>query len=94
MRYSIPEGILYQELSGEAVVLNLATAEYFHLNGVGHAAWELIRSGADRKAIEESLTREYEASPEQIQSDLNAFLKRMVDLKLVTANEKCQALPG
>ncbi len=91
MRYTIPESVLYQELPGEAVVLNLATAEYFHLNNVGYAAWELIRSGADRRAIEDSLTREFEASPEQIRSDLDAFLKRMVELKLVIPDEACEA---
>jgi hypothetical protein len=93
MYYSIPEGILYQELSGEAVVLNLTTAEYFHLNGMGHAAWELIRAGASLKVIEETLVREYEAPLKQIQSDLEAFLKRMVELKLVILEESCHASP-
>jgi hypothetical protein len=87
MRYSIPESVLYQELPGEAVVLNLATAEYFHLNSLGRAAWELIRLGADLPAIEDALTREYEATPEQIRSDLEAFLRRMTELKLVTMSE-------
>ncbi len=83
MRYLIPPSVLYQELPGEAVVLNLATAEYFHLNQLGHAAWEMIRSGADRQAIDEKITREYDASPERIRSDLDAFLKQLVELKLV-----------
>ena len=87
MRYSIPKGVLYQELPGEAVVLNLATAEYFHLNSLGRAAWELIRSGADDSAMEDALTREYEATPEQIRSDLEAFLRRMTEVKLVTMSE-------
>jgi hypothetical protein len=80
--------VLYQELPGEAVVLNLATAEYFHLNQLGHAAWEMIRSGADRQAIDAKLTREYDASPERIRSDLDAFLKQLVELKLVVSHEE------
>ena len=88
MHYSIPEGVLYQELPGEAVVLNLATAEYFHLKGVGHAAWEMIRSGADRRAIDAKLTDEYDASPDRIRSDMDAFLKHLVDLKLVVPHEE------
>ncbi len=94
MRYSIPEGILYQELPGEGVVLNMATAEYFHLNCLGHAAWELIRSGADREAIDAKLTKEFDASPEQIRSDLDAFLKRLVDLKLVVPDNSCEISRG
>ena len=88
MRYSIPQGVLYQELPGEAVVLNLATAEYFHLNDVGHAAWEMIRSGTDRQAIDAKLTCEYDAPPEKIRSDLDAFLKQLVELKLVVPHEE------
>jgi hypothetical protein len=87
MRYSIPQDVLYQELPGEAVVLNLATAEYFHLNGVGHAAWQMIRSGADRQAIDAKLTGEYDASADQIRLDLDRFLKQLVELKLVVQHE-------
>jgi coenzyme PQQ synthesis protein D (PqqD) len=87
MRYSIPESVLYQELPGEAVVLNLATAEYFHLNDLGRATLELIRAGADRRSLEDTLTREYDATPEQIHLDLEAFFKRMTELKLVTMSE-------
>jgi hypothetical protein len=94
MRYAIANGILYQELPGEAVVLNLTTAEYYHLNSVGHAAWELIRCGEDHRTIEDTLAREFEASREQIQSDLDAFLKRMIELKLIVPNESCEVGPG
>jgi len=43
----------------------------------------MIRSGANRRAIDEKLTSEYDAPPEQIRSDLDAFLKQLVELKLV-----------
>jgi hypothetical protein len=88
VRYQIPQTVLYRDLPGEAVVLNLATAEYFHLNSVGAAAWELIRDGSDRKTIEATLIREYDASADQIRSDLTAFLDRMVEMKLLTIGEK------
>ena len=94
MRYSIPEGILYQELPGEAVVLNIATAEYFHLNDVGQTAWALIRSGTDRESIAAKLNDEYEASADQIRTDLDTFLNRMVELKLLLPNESCEPLAG
>jgi hypothetical protein len=87
VRYTIPDGVLYRELPGEAVVLNLATAEYFQLNNLGRVAWELLRAGADRDSIETTLVREYEAPAEQISSDLNRFLGRIVELKLVTILE-------
>jgi hypothetical protein len=88
VRYTIPDGILYRELPDEAVVLNLATAEYFQLNSLGHVTWELIRSGSDQNAIEAALLSEYNATADQIRSDLTAFLNRMVDLKLLKVGEE------
>ncbi len=84
MRYTIPDTVLYRELPGEAVVLNLATAEYFQLNNLARVAWELLRSGADRDSIETTLVREYDAPAEQIRADLGRFLGRILELKLVT----------
>jgi len=86
MRFSIPEGVLYQEFPDEAVVLNLAKAEYFHLNSVGQRTWQLVRSGAGRETIETTLVREYEAPAEKIRSDLEGFLKHMMELKLIKAH--------
>ena len=86
MRYSVPDGILCENLPDEAVVLNLSTAEYFHLNCLAAAAWKLIRLGVPRREIEAALNREYDAPLERIRSDLDAFLNRMVELKLVTVN--------
>jgi hypothetical protein len=87
VRYTIPDTVLHRELPGEAVVLNLATAEYSQLNHLGQVIWELIRAGSDRNAIEATLVREYDAPAERIRSDLTAFLNRMVELKLLKAVE-------
>ena len=84
MRYALPEGILFQELPGEAVLLNLATAEYYALNNLGAAVIALVRSGADRAEIEAALVREYDAPAAQIQSDLTAFLRQMLEFRLLT----------
>ncbi len=84
MRYSLPEGVLFQELPGEAVLLNLATAEYFALNSLGAAVIALVRSGLTRAEMEAALLREYDASATQIRNDLTAFLQQMLEQRLLT----------
>jgi hypothetical protein len=83
MRYTIPEGVLSQELGEEAVLLSLSSAEYFCLNSVGRRIWELLREGADRQGIEAVVQREYEAPPEHVARDVGAFLGRLLDLGLI-----------
>ena len=83
MRYQVAEGVLSQEFSGEGILLSLASAEYFSLNGVGLVIWRLLRDGADDQTIKETLQREYDAPPEQVCRDLETFLNRMLELKLI-----------
>ena len=41
-RVIVPDDVLFQELNGEAVILDLASERYFGLDGVGTRFWELI----------------------------------------------------
>lgn len=86
MRYAIPSNVLYRDLPGEAVLLNLVNAEYFWLNDLGKTIWEALQTGADRQRIEETLCREYEAPAAQIHADLTTFLEHMRDLQLLTTS--------
>jgi hypothetical protein len=88
VRYTIPEDVLSHELGGEAVLLSLASAEYFCLNSIGVRIWELLREGADRQAIEAAVLREYDATPEHVSRDVSAFLDRLRDLRLIVPVEK------
>lgn len=83
MRYAIADRVLHQEFPEEAVLLNLTSAEYFSLNGVGLAVWRLIRAGTDREGLHAALLHEYDASPEQVRRDLQVFLDRLLELRLI-----------
>ena len=75
--FRIPEEVIFRELDGEAVVLNLDTGIYFGLDAVGTRIWRLIEERKPLKAVLDTLIDEYEAPPDRLQRDLLAFVERL-----------------
>jgi len=75
--FRIPDEVIFRELDGEAVVLNLDTGVYFGLDAVGTRIWRLIEERKPLRLVLETLNDEYEASPDRLQSDLLAFVERL-----------------
>jgi len=75
--FRIPDDVVFRELDGEAVVLNLDTGIYFGLDAVGTRIWRLIEARKPLRIVLDTLIHEYEASPDRLQSDLLAFVERL-----------------
>ena len=75
--------VLLQELSGEAVLLDLASESYFGLNPVGTRIWTLIGEGNSLQAVRDVLCAEYDAEPAKIESDLLALVTALLEAGLV-----------
>lgn len=75
--FRIPDDVIFRELDGEAVVLNLDTGIYFGLDAVGTRIWRLIEDRKPLKAVLETLIDEYDAPPDRLQRDLLAFVERL-----------------
>ena len=82
--FRIPDEVIFRELDGEAVVLNLDTGIYFGLDAVGTRIWRLLEERKPLKAVLETLIDEYEAPPDRLQRDLLAFVERLDDKGLVS----------
>lgn len=83
--------VLFRELDGEAVLLNLETGIYFGLNPVGTRIWQLIgnqRPLADVLAI---LQREYAVEPDALERDLLALCGELCGAGLCSAVSRPEA---
>ena len=76
------DDVLFQEVGGEAVLLDLASEQYFGLDPVGTRIWELIDPGMPLRDIHGTLCKEYEAEPANIAADLLALAQSLVDAGL------------
>ena len=79
--------VISQEVSGETVLLDLESENYFGLDEVGTRIWQLIKETSDLQAIYNTLLEEYEVEEERLQTDLEALLGEIASLGLITLKE-------
>ena len=80
--------VISQEVSGETVLLDLESENYFGLDEVGTRIWQLIKENSDLQAIYNTLLDEYEVEETRLQADLEALLGEISGLGLITLEAK------
>lgn len=82
-RVRIQEDVLFQELDGEAVLLNLKTGEYFGLDQIGTRIWQLLQEDGALSRTMEIILQEYDVTRERLTRDLLGLVKQMEDQGLL-----------
>jgi hypothetical protein len=85
---SLSPDVISQEVSGETVLLDLKSENYFGLDAVGTRIWQLIRDNGDLQVILETILDEFDADEARIRGDLEALLSEIADLGLITVTDK------
>lgn len=75
--------VAWRKVADEAVILDVETAAYFSLDGVGLRVWELLESGSSLDRIVSSLSGEYDAPADVIRRDCEELLERLRKHKIV-----------
>jgi hypothetical protein len=69
--------VVFRELDGEAVVLDLAGGTYFGLNASGTRMWQLIQEHRELEPVAVALAGEFDAPSARIESDLLTFVSHL-----------------
>ena len=77
--------VMLQEVSGEAVLLDLKGESYFGLNAAGTRIWRLVEQGHDLRAVHAALLHEYDVDPSRLEHDMTDLITRLVQAGLVSA---------
>jgi hypothetical protein len=80
----VPKDVVFRELDGEAVILNLESGMYFGLDPIGTRIWRLVEEHGSLRAVWEAMQLEFEAPGETLQSDLLTFINELSLKGLVT----------
>ena len=84
-RVAVEEEVLFQELEGEMVLLDLKSGFYYGLDGVGARMWQLLSDSSDVETAVHALRAEYDVDEESLRTDLAMLISKLVDAKLLTA---------
>ncbi len=71
------DDVLFQDVGGEAVLLDLASELYFGLNPVGTRIWNLIDGQTPLGDILVVICTEYDADPTRIRKDLLVLVEAL-----------------
>lgn len=77
------EDALFQEIGGEAVILDLASSTYFGLDAVGTRLWQLLQETQDMEAVYKILMQEFEVERSRLEPDIEMFLQQLLDAGLI-----------
>lgn len=75
---------LFQDISGEGVILDLKSASYFGLDEVGVRMWQLLQADTSLQAACDVLLTEYDVEAQQLEQDLLKLLAQLSDAGLVS----------
>jgi hypothetical protein len=76
-RVQIQDDVLFQELQGEAVLLNLKTGVYLGLNQIGTRIWQLLQQDGTLNTVLEAILQEYDVTREKCAQDLLDLVGQM-----------------
>ena len=83
----VPEDVLFHELSGEAVILNLVSGKYYGLDEVGTRMWTLLSEHGRLEPAYRALLEEYDVDQERLQADLIKLVEDLSAQGLVQVDE-------
>jgi hypothetical protein len=83
MPFTVSADVVFRELDGEAVLLDLGTGTYFGLNGVGTRIWQLIDHGHEPADIINVLAAEYDAATPTIAADVERLIGELKARRLI-----------
>ena len=72
------DDVIFRELQGEAVILNLASGTYFGLDAVGTRIWQLCVTHGSLRKVWEAMQLEFDASGENLRTDLLVFVDELL----------------
>jgi hypothetical protein len=83
MTLRLSPDVVFRNLDGEAVLLDLGSGTYFGLNEVGTRIWQMIEAGDDEPAIVSTLAAEYAAERAAIAADVERLIGELRSRRLI-----------
>ena len=80
---AINPSVIYRELAGEFVLLNLQSGVYYGLDAVGSRVWQLLMDSRGIDDVCTTLLDEYDVSADTLRADIERLVGELTDKGLV-----------
>jgi hypothetical protein len=86
-KITVPKSILFRELQGECVLLDLDSGRYFGLNETGMRMWSLLTQHCCIELTLADLCAEYDVPLQRLQEELLELVDNLAAQKLLELHE-------
>lgn len=80
--------VVWRDVDGEIVLLNVVTGQYFGLDAVGSQVWLILLkdgdAGATISSLQDRIWAEFDVDRPTLEADLAALLAQLVEQHLIT----------
>lgn len=84
INFTLSDEVLFQEIEGECVLLNMKNEQYYGLDEVGTRFWSILSDGKSPDFAFKQLLTEFEIDAVTLKNDLSEFIKNLNEQGLVT----------
>lgn len=85
--YRLHDQVIFRQLGGETILVQLDSNEIFRLNETGARVWEVLSKQHDLAAIVTLVAEEYDVEPEELTRELEALIASLVGAGILIAGE-------
>jgi len=82
-RISLCETALVQSVSGEMVILDMESGQYYTLNTMATQILDYLKAGDSVTDVVSKVCDEYKATAQEVEHDVNEMIATLLDKKLV-----------
>jgi hypothetical protein len=83
----VAPGVVFQEVEGEMVLLELEAGRYYVLDDVGARCWQLLADLGEVEAVVGAMLAEFDVDEATLRTDLDALLARLTAAGLVVSSD-------
>jgi hypothetical protein len=83
LQIEICKDLVYQELDGEMVILDMHSGQYFGIDAVGSRIWQMLEEKVSPAAMINLLLEEYEIEADLCSQQVVAFLEELEKNNLI-----------
>jgi len=77
MKIEISKDVIWRELGGEVVMLDLASQHYFGLTGSGSEMWQLIAQHGSADSVIDCMLAKYDVDPANLRADFEKLVDEL-----------------
>ena len=90
-RVVVQPSVIYRDVSGEIVLLDLQSGVYYGLDAIGSRMWQLLIEQRDVDEVCSIMVDEYETSSDVLRTDVDRLVSELAEKGLVSIHPSGEA---